>query len=69
MYILFWILRQLHLILSILLQRDEGAKSEVATDKEKDIISTITSLFQSIKLSEDTVDTSKTKVENNFVIT
>jgi sister-chromatid-cohesion protein PDS5 len=59
----------LHLILSILLQRDEGAKSEVTTDKEKDIISTITSLFQSIKLSEDTVDTSKTKVENNFVIT
>ncbi|XP_004507589.1 sister chromatid cohesion protein PDS5 homolog A-like [Cicer arietinum] len=53
--------RQLHLILSILLQRDEGAKSEETTDKEKEIISTITSIFQSIKLSEDTVDTSKTK--------
>ncbi|CAJ2649386.1 unnamed protein product [Trifolium pratense] len=55
------IYRQLHLILSILLQRDEGSKSEATTNKEKDIISTITSLFQSIKLSEDTVDTSKTK--------
>jgi len=59
----------LHLILSILLQRDEGAKSEETTNKEKEVISTIISIFQSIKLSEDTIDTSKTKVENNFVLT
>ncbi|XP_058753154.1 sister chromatid cohesion protein PDS5 homolog A-like isoform X1 [Vicia villosa] len=58
------IYRQLHLILSILLQRDEGAKSEVTTNKEKEIISTITSIFKSIKLSEDTVDTSKTKISH-----
>ncbi|XP_024637720.1 sister chromatid cohesion protein PDS5 homolog A isoform X2 [Medicago truncatula] len=55
------IYRQLHLILSILLQRDEGAKSEETTNKEKEILSTIISIFQSIKLSEDTIDTSKTK--------
>ncbi|CAK8564487.1 unnamed protein product [Lathyrus sativus] len=58
------IYRQLHLMLSILLQRDEGAKSEVTTKKEKEIISTIASIFKSIKLSEDTVDTSKTKTNH-----
>ncbi|TKY53908.1 Sister chromatid cohesion protein PDS5-like B [Spatholobus suberectus] len=55
------IYRRLHLILSMLLQRDEDAKSEVTTDKEKEIISTITSIFLSIKHSEDMVDTSKSK--------
>ncbi|XP_061339796.1 sister chromatid cohesion protein PDS5 homolog A-like isoform X2 [Gastrolobium bilobum] len=55
------IYRQLHLILSMLLQRDEDAKSEVITNKEKEIISTITSIFQNIKHSEDVVDTSKSK--------
>ncbi|KAI5414430.1 sister chromatid cohesion protein PDS5 homolog A isoform X3 [Lathyrus oleraceus] len=60
------IYRQLYLILSILLQRDEGARSEVTTNKEKEIISTITSIFKSIKLSEDTVDTSKTKISHTI---
>ncbi|RDX89521.1 Sister chromatid cohesion protein PDS5-like B, partial [Mucuna pruriens] len=55
------IYRQLYLILSMLLQRDEDAKSEVTTDKEKEIISTITSIFLSIKHSEDMMDTSKSK--------
>ncbi|KAG4401440.1 hypothetical protein GLYMA_07G268200v4 [Glycine max] len=55
------IYRQLHLILSMLLQRDEDAKSEVTTDKEKEVISTITSIFLRIKHSEDVVDTSKSK--------
>ncbi|XP_057415482.1 sister chromatid cohesion protein PDS5 homolog A-like isoform X2 [Lotus japonicus] len=55
------IYRQLHLILSMLLQRDEGTKSEVTTNKEKEIISTITSIFQSVKHSQDMVDISKTK--------
>ncbi|KAL2571387.1 hypothetical protein GLYMA_17G005500v4 [Glycine max] len=55
------IYRQLHLILSMLLQREEDAKSEVTTDKEKELISTITSIFLSIKHSEDMVDTSKSK--------
>ncbi|XP_057429975.1 sister chromatid cohesion protein PDS5 homolog A-like [Lotus japonicus] len=55
------IYRQLHLILSMLVQRDEDVKSEVTTKEEKEIISTITSIFQSIKLSEDMVDVSKSK--------
>ncbi|KAK7363868.1 hypothetical protein VNO77_06028 [Canavalia gladiata] len=55
------IYRQLHLILSMLLQRDEDAKLEVTTDKEKETISAITSIFQNIKHSEDMVDTSKSK--------
>ncbi|XP_068463177.1 sister chromatid cohesion protein PDS5 homolog A-like isoform X2 [Phaseolus vulgaris] len=55
------IYRQFHLILSMLLQRDEDVKSEVTTDKEKEIISTITCIFLSIKHSEDVVDTSKSK--------
>ncbi|XP_029129811.1 sister chromatid cohesion protein PDS5 homolog A-B isoform X3 [Cajanus cajan] len=55
------IYRRLHLILSMLLQRDEDVKSEVITDKEKEVISNITSIFMSIKHSEDMVDTSKSK--------
>ncbi|XP_052727860.1 sister chromatid cohesion protein PDS5 homolog A isoform X4 [Vigna angularis] len=55
------IYRQFHLILSMLLQRDEDVKSEVTTDKEKEIVSTITCIFLSIKHSEDLVDTSKSK--------
>ncbi|KAK7331159.1 hypothetical protein VNO77_25376 [Canavalia gladiata] len=55
------IYRQLHLILSMLVQRDEDVKSEVTTNKEKEVISTITSIFQSIKQSEDVVDASKSK--------
>lgn len=55
------IYRQLHLILSMLVQRDEDVKSELTADKEKETISAITSIFQSIKLSEDAVDASKSK--------
>ena len=58
--------RQLHLILSMLVQRDEDVKSEVTANKEKEIISTITSIFQNIKHSEDVVDASKSKVEGFF---
>ncbi|RDX94616.1 Sister chromatid cohesion protein PDS5-like B, partial [Mucuna pruriens] len=55
------IYRQLRLILSMLVQRDDDIKSEVTIDKEKEIISTITSIFWSIKQSEDAVDASKSK--------
>ncbi|KAL2341418.1 hypothetical protein Fmac_009358 [Flemingia macrophylla] len=55
------IYRQLHLILSKLVQRDVDVKSEVAVNKEKEIVSTITSIFWSVKQSEDVVDASKSK--------
>ena len=52
----------------MLLQRDEDAKSEVNTNKEEEIISTITFIFQNIKYSEDIVDTSKSKVEDKYIL-
>ncbi|CAK8531255.1 unnamed protein product [Lathyrus sativus] len=55
------IYRQLHLILSMLVQRDEDVNSKVTSDNEKEILSAITSIFQSIKHSEDVVDPSKSK--------
>ncbi|MED6138901.1 hypothetical protein PIB30_078895 [Stylosanthes scabra] len=55
------IYRQLHLVLSILVQIDEDVKSESTTNGEKEIISTITSIFQNIKHSEDVVNASKSK--------
>ncbi|CAJ2658166.1 unnamed protein product [Trifolium pratense] len=58
------IYRQLHLILSMLVQRDEDVKLGVTTDKVREIISVITSIFQSIKHSEDAVDASKSKNSN-----
>lgn len=56
--------RQLHLIISMLVQRDEDAKSETSTnkEKEKEVISVINSIFHSIKCSEDVVDAAKSKV-------
>lgn len=56
--------RQLHLIISMLVQRDEDAKSEASTnkEKEKEVISVINSIFHSIKCSEDVVDAAKSKV-------
>lgn len=48
------------------MQRDDTDKSEVAINKEKEIVSTITSIFCSIKQYEDVVDASKSKVEDNF---
>ncbi|XP_027339072.1 sister chromatid cohesion protein PDS5 homolog A-A [Abrus precatorius] len=55
------IYRQLHLVLLMLVQTDEDVKSELNTDKEKEIIYTITSIFWSIKQSEDVFDASKSK--------
>lgn len=57
------IYRQLHLIISMLVHRDEDAKSEASTnkEKEKEIISVINSIFHSIKCSEDVVDAAKSK--------
>ena len=56
--------RQLHLIISMLVHRDEDAKSEASTnkEKEKEVISVINSIFHSIKCSEDVVDAAKSKV-------
>ena len=51
----------------MLVHRDEDAKSEATTNKEKEIISTITSIFQSIKHSEDIIDASKTKVKDIYI--
>ncbi|KAK7303437.1 hypothetical protein RJT34_14343 [Clitoria ternatea] len=55
------IYRQMRLILSMLVQGDDDVKSEVTINREKEIISTITSILQSIKQSEDVVDASKSK--------
>ena len=48
----------------MLVHRDEDAKSEASTNKDKDreSISIISSIFQSIKCSEDIVDAAKSKV-------
>jgi hypothetical protein len=56
--------RKLYLIISMLVHRDEEAKSEASTNKDKDreSISIISSIFQSIKCSEDIVDAAKSKV-------
>ncbi|KAG8649135.1 hypothetical protein MANES_08G068700v8 [Manihot esculenta] len=55
------IYRQLHLVLSILAHKDDDGKSESSTNKEKENISAIVSVFESIKCSEDMVDASKSK--------
>ncbi|XP_050213901.1 sister chromatid cohesion protein PDS5 homolog A isoform X2 [Mercurialis annua] len=55
------IYRQLHLILSILVHKDEEVKSEPTTNKEMEITSAIVSIFRSIKRSEDVVDAAKSK--------
>ncbi|PIA26792.1 hypothetical protein AQUCO_08800001v1 [Aquilegia coerulea] len=55
------IYRQLHLFLSLLMHGNEYGKSEVNAAKEKEIISAVSSIFQSIKCSEDVVDIMKSK--------
>lgn len=55
-------------MLSMLVQRNQDVKSEVTTNEEKEIISAITSVFQSIKHSKDMVDASKSKV-GEFIFT
>ncbi|KAF3451892.1 hypothetical protein FNV43_RR07988 [Rhamnella rubrinervis] len=53
--------RQLHLVLSMLVHRDEDVKSEASTNAVRDSILAILSIFQSIKCSEDIVDAAKSK--------
>ncbi|KAJ4831103.1 hypothetical protein Tsubulata_033020 [Turnera subulata] len=55
------IYRQLYLVLSMLVNKDEDPKSEVAATKEKESISTIVSIFSSIKCSDDIVEAAKSK--------
>ncbi|KAA8519226.1 hypothetical protein F0562_013482 [Nyssa sinensis] len=55
------IYRKLHLFLSMLVHGDEDGNSEVSINKEKESISLIISIFQSIKSSEDIVDPAKSK--------
>ena len=70
--------RQVYLILSMLVHKDEGVKLEAGinkekekekenekekdNDKDKESNSLIVSIFQSIKCSEDVVDREKSKV-------
>lgn len=60
MYSVFF--RQLYLTISMLVNKDEDAKSEAGANKEKESISVIFSIFKSIKHSEDIVDATKSKV-------
>ncbi|KAM1124110.1 sister chromatid cohesion protein PDS5 homolog A [Malus sylvestris] len=55
------IYRQLHLFLSMLVHRDDDVKSESSSNVEKEDISAIISIFQSIKCSEDIYDATKSK--------
>ncbi|KAM1033682.1 hypothetical protein FF1_037151 [Malus domestica] len=55
------IYRQLHLFLSMLVHRDDDVKSESSSNIEKEDISAIISIFQSIKCSEDIYDATKSK--------
>ncbi|KAK9935847.1 hypothetical protein M0R45_012722 [Rubus argutus] len=55
------IYRQLHLMLSMLVHRDEDVKSESTSNIEKEDLSAIVSIFQSIKSSEDICDAAKSK--------
>ncbi|PON57633.1 Coatomer beta subunit [Parasponia andersonii] len=58
--------RQLYLILSMLVHRDEDVKSEASSNVLKETILAIISIFQSIKQSEDVVDAAKSK--NSYAI-
>ncbi|MED6121428.1 hypothetical protein PIB30_030020 [Stylosanthes scabra] len=58
------IYRQLHLVLSMILQRYVDAKSEATTNKDNETISTVTSILENIKCSEDIVDSSKSKISH-----
>ncbi|CAN6856306.1 unnamed protein product [Brassica oleracea] len=54
------IYRQLYLIISLLLHKEEDGKAE-DTDKEQECVPTIISIFNSIKQSEDVTDATKSK--------
>ncbi|XAR65765.1 hypothetical protein NMG60_11010002 [Bertholletia excelsa] len=53
--------RQLYLFLSMLMHGDEDGKLEVSTNKDKEGVSAILSIFQGIRCSEDAVDRAKSK--------
>jgi len=53
--------RRLHLFLSALLHGDEGGQSGVNPNKRENYAKVV-SLFNSIKCSEDAVDSTKSKV-------
>ncbi|KAL8099999.1 hypothetical protein AgCh_032310 [Apium graveolens] len=55
------IYRRLYVFLSMLVNGDEDDKSEDNINKEKESISMIVSILETIKLSEDSVDTTKSK--------
>ncbi|XVF26230.1 hypothetical protein REPUB_Repub13aG0281300 [Reevesia pubescens] len=55
------IYRQLYMTISMLVNKDEDTKSEAGANKEKESISLIFYIFQSIKHSEDSVDATKSK--------
>lgn len=55
------IYRQLYLVVSMLVHKDEDAKSEDSANREKEILSAISSIFQGILCSEDIVDANKSK--------
>ncbi|XP_039053711.1 sister chromatid cohesion protein PDS5 homolog A-like isoform X1 [Hibiscus syriacus] len=52
---------KLYLTISLLVNKDEDAKSEAGANKEKESISLIFSIFKSIKHSEDVFDAIKSK--------
>ncbi|CAH8388794.1 unnamed protein product [Eruca vesicaria subsp. sativa] len=54
------IYRQLHLIISMLLHKEEDGKAE-DSEKEHECVLTIISIFRSIKQSEDVTDATKSK--------
>ncbi|GMJ14118.1 hypothetical protein like AT5G47690 [Hibiscus trionum] len=53
--------QKLYLTISLLVNKDEDAKSEAVANKEKESISLIFSIFKGIKNSEDVVDATKSK--------
>lgn len=59
---LFLLSRRLYVFLSMLVNGDEDDKSEDIINKENESISMIVSILETIKLSEDSVDTTKSKV-------
>ena len=54
--------RQLYFFLSMLVHGDEDGKSDIDISKDKESLSAIISIFESIKRSEDNVDSTKSKV-------
>lgn len=52
----------MYFFLSMLVHGDDDGKSDDSISKDKESISTIVSIFESIKRSEDNVDSTKSKV-------